>query len=936
MNFSENMKLIALAILTIALAHPVLAAEPNKLAAFEPGALWLDNNGKHINAHGGGMLFHNGVYYWYGEHKIAGDAGNVAHVGVHCYSSGDLYNWKDAGIALPVSQDPASDITEGCIIERPKVIYNAKTSKFVMWFHLELKGQGYNAARSGVAVADQPAGPFTYLKSFRPDDSMARDQTLFVDDDGKAYQLYASEGNWTLHISLLTDDYLAPAGKFVRVFEKREMEAPAICKRDGKYYFIASGCSGWDPNDARAAVAPSIWGPWKELGNPCVGTNPNNRMGPNRTFGGQSTYIFPVQGKKDAYIAMFDLWRPQNAIDGRYLWLPIKFTDAGFKIEWANQWDLGVFDLMTSGAAADDAAKPPVTGQTVFTLKTTPVAPKAIVSQQAVPDAAKLLDGKPVRFQPGPDAAEVVVDFGREIVGTIRFAVRAEAASKLEVRYGEALQEVHRNNDYAARWYKRPIDHLDVKAGAQELTNYGRRAFRYIRLIVPAGAAPFTLESVQATLQHYPVHEAGTFRCSDPQLNKIWELAAYSTKLCMQQYYEDGIKRDGLLWISDYRVQYLCNALLYGDRDLARKSLFLMAASQNPDGSIPAQASRAGASQHPSNINYMPGIPRGVNNWILVNYCLDYIGCLRDYYRFTGDRDALTQLWPAVRKLLPFLMKQDPASLKPLANFITDARYGESWWGSHGVLEMQYVIAMQDASYLAQVIGDDAIRRQCDDYIPRQREHVMQTYFDQAEGIFLDEPNKKLTTSWHVNSFSLLAGLGDYARQARQLDKTSSQVRPATAGFMLYWTMEAKFRAGMAAAALDDMRKVYGHMLGFGATTTWEKCDLTVGDHPNETEAAGSRCHGWSAGPAYLLPAHVLGVQPAAPGFAAVVIDPQLGGLQWAEGVVPTPKGLIRLRWDGGPSLSGSVTLPDGMTGEVKLPGRKIPLKPGMNRITAD
>ena len=129
-----------------------------------------------------------------------------------------------------------------------------------------------------------------------------------------------------------------------------------------------------------------------------------------------------------------------------------------------------------------------------------------------------------------------MLDFGREIVGTVRFGVRAEAPSKLEVRYGEALQEVHRDNDYAARWYKRPIDHLEVTAGPQELRNYGRRAFRYLRLIVPAGAAPITLESVQATLQHYPVNEVGTFSCSDPQLNKIWELAAYSTKLCMHQY----------------------------------------------------------------------------------------------------------------------------------------------------------------------------------------------------------------------------------------------------------------------------------------------------------------------------------------------------------------------------------------------------------------
>jgi hypothetical protein len=122
----------------------------------------------HINAHGGGMLYQKGTYYWFGEHKIAGGAGNRAMVGVHCYSSKDLYNWKDEGIALAVSTDSTNDIAKGCILERPKVIYNKKTKKYVMWFHLELKGQGYKAARTGVAIADKVTGPYTFIKSYRP------------------------------------------------------------------------------------------------------------------------------------------------------------------------------------------------------------------------------------------------------------------------------------------------------------------------------------------------------------------------------------------------------------------------------------------------------------------------------------------------------------------------------------------------------------------------------------------------------------------------------------------------------------------------------------------------------------------------------------------------------------------------------------------------
>ena len=126
---------------------------------FKPGELWPDDKGVHVNAHGGGLLLHEGLYYWFGEHKIAGSAGNRAHVGVHVYASKDLYNWSDRGIALKAEDDPKSEITKGCVLERPKVIFNRKTGKFVMWFHLEHKGQGYSSARSAVAIADTVSVP---------------------------------------------------------------------------------------------------------------------------------------------------------------------------------------------------------------------------------------------------------------------------------------------------------------------------------------------------------------------------------------------------------------------------------------------------------------------------------------------------------------------------------------------------------------------------------------------------------------------------------------------------------------------------------------------------------------------------------------------------------------------------------------------------------
>lgn len=355
------------------------------LTFLENGGIWPDDQGRHINAHGGGVLFHDGVYYWYGEHKITGKAGNLAHVGVHVYASRDLVNWRDAGIALAVSDDPQSEIAAGCVLERPKVVYNRRTGKFVMWFHLEPKGQGYHAARSGVAVSVSPVGPFQYLRSVRPDagvwpdnatpeqkasvaetaalrgrifsggvndevprlpilardvedGQMARDMTIFVDDDGQAYHIYSSEENSTLHLSLLTDDYLSHAGRYVRLFEHRWHEAPALCKHGGRYWMIMSGCTGWSPNAARAATAPAIWGPWTEIPNPCRGVNPQNDLGPEKTFGGQSTFIFPVHGDENRLVAMFDIWRPADAIDGRYVWLPMVFCETDFTIPWRDFW----------------------------------------------------------------------------------------------------------------------------------------------------------------------------------------------------------------------------------------------------------------------------------------------------------------------------------------------------------------------------------------------------------------------------------------------------------------------------------------------------------------------------------------------------------------------------------------------------------------------
>ena len=170
---------------------------------------------------------------------------------------------------------------------------------------------------------------------------MARDMTLFVDENGSACHIYVSEAKGAIHISRLSEDYLRPAGKFIRVLPGRFNEAPAMLKFRGRFFLFTSDCTGWAPNPARLLAADYIFGEWQELGNPCLGTGAEIA----NTFNSQATFILPVHGQGDAFIFMADRWNPRNAIDGRYIWLPIEFRRGVPTISWHDEWKLRVFSI---------------------------------------------------------------------------------------------------------------------------------------------------------------------------------------------------------------------------------------------------------------------------------------------------------------------------------------------------------------------------------------------------------------------------------------------------------------------------------------------------------------------------------------------------------------------------------------------------------------
>lgn len=321
---------------------------PETYTAFQNGKRWDDDRGMHINAHGGQIVFVDNTYYWIGENRM-----NRTSIGVNCYSSKDMMNWKFESVCLEMPygeiRSDWQDISLGRLIERPKVIYNKTTNKWVMWMHWELGTTNYGGARVAIAQADKITGPFEFVKTFRPhftdptqqwsgEDS--RDQTLFVDDDGKAYHFSSAEMNTCIHVSELTEDYLGLKPGFTRNWPGQQYEAPAIFKHNNKYYGFFSGATSWNPNPLKSAASDLVDRDWYYINNPCVDDNAHV------TYWSQPNYVFKVPGKKDAFMYLGDRWTPVSIAASTHIWLPISMRTGRPNLHWYDEWDLSLFDRM--------------------------------------------------------------------------------------------------------------------------------------------------------------------------------------------------------------------------------------------------------------------------------------------------------------------------------------------------------------------------------------------------------------------------------------------------------------------------------------------------------------------------------------------------------------------------------------------------------------
>ncbi|MFT3868463.1 MAG: family 43 glycosylhydrolase [Nibricoccus sp.] len=314
----------------------VIFASPKKSWAetgdeyISPAMPWLDDRGKHIQAHGGSVIRYGDTWYWIGEDRSRDNDPMLRCVS--CYSSRDLVHWKFRNQILRLA-DPENFGSEW-VLERPKVYHNVRTGKFVLYMHVDGRMPGsksrYSIARVGVAVCDKIDGDYEYVRSFRPLGKESRDIGQFIDDDGEAYLVFESRPEKGFYIAKLSADYLDVERAIA--FIRAPLEGGAVVHYDGLYYVIGSQLTGWWPNANKYATAERLDGPWSEF----------KDFAPpeSHTYLSQSTNLLKVVGsKKTTVIYLGDMWRPQELWDSRYLWHPVQIGGGQLRLAPSQSWE---------------------------------------------------------------------------------------------------------------------------------------------------------------------------------------------------------------------------------------------------------------------------------------------------------------------------------------------------------------------------------------------------------------------------------------------------------------------------------------------------------------------------------------------------------------------------------------------------------------------
>ena len=526
----------------------------------------------------------------------------------------------------------------------------------------------------------------------------------------------------------------------------------------------------------------------------------------------------------------------------------------------------------------------------------------------------------------------LLADFGKETMGYLTLH-NIQGEGMLNIYYGESKEEAQ---DKA---YCETLDQIEVLPDAiidlatnslsERHDNYTMENSKAFRFVYLEGTGNLTIDGVSMEYEHSPfnMEHSGCFRCSDEELNRIWEVSAYTMDLTTREFFVDGIKRDRWTWSGDAIQSYLMNYYLRCDTECVKRTI------RQLRGKDPVTA----------HIN------------TIMDYTFYWFKSILDYYTYTGDTDFVRDIYPRMLTMMDYCLSRTNAD--GMAEGQTDDWIFVDWvdfpMHKRGVLCFEQILfckALETMASCAVILRDNPDPQPPQGCITKEKyandaerfsilaqslgKKLKATFWDDGRKAFIhaiEDGEKNGMVTKFPNMFAIIYDMVDEDDKQAILRHVllNNEVEAITTPYMRFYELEALCMMGEQSSVLKEMKAYWGGMLREGATTFWEK--YVPSEHGTEHLSMYGRpygkslCHAWGASPIYLLGRYFLGVEPVSPGYEQYVVRPVLGGLEWMEGEVPTPWGKIRVKVNGNEATIYS----DGGEGTLMIGDKKVSIPAG-------
>jgi len=510
---------------------------------------------------------------------------------------------------------------------------------------------------------------------------------------------------------------------------------------------------------------------------------------------------------------------------------------------------------------------------------------------------------------PGKKDVEILLDFGRELVGYTQFELDAPAGVVIDFNCFEA---VLKNGENQWTSGNRSSFRYVTRAGSQHFTSTWRRGYRYAAMTLRNVTAPVRIRRVRTLLATYPAVERGRFHCSDALLNKIWEVGRHTLRCCMEDTFTDCPTYEQTFWVGDARNEALICHAAFGAYELTDRCARLAADSMCRSPLVESQ------------------VPSGWQD-ILTAWSLLWVMLVEEHHTYSGDDAFLRKLYPSVSRMLKKVKdycdnEWGLLSIDTWNMFDWTATDTNCKLVTHNSLFL--VGALDCAHRMAEKLdkkGDMECWRAFRGEIVRNvNKHLWsdasQAYIDSIH----DDGTPSAVISQPTNSLALLYGVAPPKRAeaiSELVVNPPEGVVPFGSPFAMFYLLEELARAGRFDELLALVRDKWGFMIEWGATTFWETFAGRFLSWVTAAAPTRSHCHAWSAAPTYFMSRYLLGVSPLEPGFKRALVAPNPVDLAWCEGEMPTPAGGVCVNWRRSPDeFRLMVTPPEGIAVEVVLP----------------